>query len=364
MNTILDFHFACVDTQDKRIELELEEYPLEAVAISGNPRVLSDKWRTPGFYCLIYPGRTRHQIYVGQARSLKQRAISHFDQHKSWLKCVLFKQTLRDFDPSARRYLEYKLYHILALYNRVNLKNNNEPSQPVGIEERQKRRWNKIVEIVPGVLMLLGYDLGDCRNCKEPSPRPGPRPYKLKGLIEEGFLSPPIQLISDPDTKPPVQAVINPDATVTYKGKEYRSLSGAGQGATGVEINGWLFWGCDQDGEFKTMHQIREELTGRKHFGVSISDLIATEYLDVGETLSSTEDEAPAEATVLENGELLTDKLSFGTPSAAAGYWWEKTGGGFSRNGWTFWSVRRGGKQVMLADLRKFYIQEKRDESV
>lgn len=82
--------------------------------------------------------------------------------------------------------------------------------------------------------------------------------------------------------------------------------------------------------------------------GVALGKLVEAGYVEEGETLTSARKGLNATATVLADGRLESDGLTFDTPSAAATY----CAGTSAENGWMFWLAERDSELIALKDIR------------
>lgn len=95
------------------------------------------------------------------------------------------------------------------------------------------------------------------------------------------------------------------------------------------------------------------EGTTRKHYGVSILELVQHKYLNRGETLYLTNDSF-VQATVTSGGTIRFEDETYHYLSPAA-----SDAVGATRNGWQYWCVERGGQKVPLMDIRADYLNER-----
>jgi hypothetical protein len=87
---------------------------------------------------------------------------------------------------------------------------------------------------------------------------------------------------------------------------------------------------------------------GRAHYGVNVADLIESELLPAGTTLSAAQRDLDAIATVLPDGKIAYADEIYNTPSGAS----DAAAGG-STNGWTFWVADTPEGRFTLAALRE-----------
>lgn len=121
---------------------------------------------TPGIYLLFGKDAREKFVYVGEAEDVYKRLSQHTPDKDNylWDEALVFVSSKKgDLDKARIKYLENRLYNLIAAHKNYLLKNRNEPSKSVLSAATEETLENIILDIKQ-ITEVLGYKLFTTEN--------------------------------------------------------------------------------------------------------------------------------------------------------------------------------------------------------
>lgn len=237
-----------------------------AVVTRTNISRLDDRWDSPGNYILLDPPRPdgTYDAYVGKApMGLKSRLRNHVTGKQHWHRALLVvRDSYNGFHSAEVSWLEGRFYDHLHASAAVTLSNRQRPRDET-LPQYERDVLEFAVDPVTRLLALIGHDID-----MPPSPKsnevqapalPGsgvvfespdaehqtrrPANPTVAELLRDGVIQPGQMLYPPAGGRVSIPAYVNADGLIEWNGGVYRSFSGAGKAALGIQtLNGWTYW--------------------------------------------------------------------------------------------------------------------------
>ena len=376
---------------DEPVEVKVTHSGLRMVLVNRSSiRLLGDEWKMHGIYFLLGPAEDdpdRFRAYVGEVgrRDFLTRLTEHVAQKPWWSRALLVASDSPDgFNSAEIGWLEGRFYDVLNNAIAAEIMNKGRPGDD-SIALKDRGVLERYVEPIMAALRACGAppDTADQKPIAEGIKRAFYR-ESVKDLIEAGLLKADTRL--QPLRKHlTTTALVLPDGHLEVDGVSHGSVSAAAVAVSHSKSEpGWEFWGAPSgDGGHVSLFVLRERLQSdsgvrttspapaakadsparrpssagppalsakgsKRHFGITVKDLLDAGLLTVGEQLATTRRGRGDRATVQPDGSIRVGNDTYASLSTAA----KAVSGTTSEPGWEFWTVMRDGKRVVLFELR------------
>lgn len=376
---------------DEPVEVKVTHSGLRMALVNRSSiRLLGDEWKMHGIYFLLGPAENdpdRFRAYVGEVgrRDFLTRLTEHVAQKPWWSRALLVASDSPDgFNSAEIGWLEGRFYDVLNNAIAAEIMSKGRPGDD-SIALKDRGVLERYVEPVMAALRACGAppDTVD----QKPLPKGTKRAFyreSVKDLIEAGLLKTDTRL--QPLRKNlTTTALVLPDGNLEVDGVSYGSVSAAAVAVSHSKSEpGWEFWGAPSgDGGHVSLFALRERLQSdprvkttspapaanakspdtrssnsglpvvsakgsKRHFGISVKDLLDAGLLTAGEELVTTRRGRDDRATVQTDGSIRVGSETYSSLSTAA----KTVSGTTSEPGWEYWAVTRDGRRVALFDVR------------